>query len=257
MQHERVRLPAAHPAVRADQLLERRDLVEVVPVGAVDDDVRAVREAVGAADVVGRVRAERRQRVLALDRAVGEPHLAARAEHDAVDEQNATPSWSRSASDQPRPQLLDAFERQPPRLARERDQPEVARGHHRHLGHALDHLLVEPVAGRGAHRVTGRRVARGELGDAGAQRGGALVLCGRPRRARRRPRSGRRCPRGLAVALAERRALALAMVGEHDQLVGARRMRDRGRDVAIARSTRRSTASVSGRSRPEWCATSS
>ena len=42
-QSERVGLLPAHAAVRADQLLERGDLVGLGPVGAVDDDVGAVR----------------------------------------------------------------------------------------------------------------------------------------------------------------------------------------------------------------------
>src|SRR3712207_8233087 len=38
----------SHPAVRPHELLERRHLVRVLPVAAVDDDVRAVRERVRA-----------------------------------------------------------------------------------------------------------------------------------------------------------------------------------------------------------------
>ena len=80
--HERVRLPAAHAAVGADELLEGRDLLELVPVVAVDDDVRAVLEAVGHPHVVGGVGPERRQRVDALDRVVAQRAPAFGPEHD-------------------------------------------------------------------------------------------------------------------------------------------------------------------------------
>ena len=60
---------AAEPAVRADELLERRDLVEVRPVGLLTMMSGQCGKRVGAAHVLGGVRAERRERVLALDRA--------------------------------------------------------------------------------------------------------------------------------------------------------------------------------------------
>jgi len=60
-------LGSAHAAVRTDELLERRDLVEVGPIGAVDDDVRAVGEPVGAQDVAGSVGPEWREWIVALD----------------------------------------------------------------------------------------------------------------------------------------------------------------------------------------------
>ncbi len=60
MKQERERLGAAEPAVRSDELLEGCDFVAVAPVGAVEDDVRAVRETVGALDVPGGVGPERR-----------------------------------------------------------------------------------------------------------------------------------------------------------------------------------------------------
>jgi hypothetical protein len=67
VQEERERLRPPHSPVRSDELLEGRDLVEVRPVGAVDDDVRAVGEGIGAPDVPGRVRPEGRERIVALD----------------------------------------------------------------------------------------------------------------------------------------------------------------------------------------------
>ena len=60
-------LPAAEAAVGAHELLERRDLVRLGVVHAVDEDVGAVGEAVGAPQVVGCVGAEVAQRVLAGD----------------------------------------------------------------------------------------------------------------------------------------------------------------------------------------------
>ena len=82
VQDERPGLRAAEAAVERDQLLERAALVEQRVVEAADHDVGHVREAVGAPQVLGRVRREARERVLALDAAVGEVVRAARAERD-------------------------------------------------------------------------------------------------------------------------------------------------------------------------------
>src|ERR1700716_3529894 len=46
IEHERVALAAAHAAMGTDQLLEGRHLVILLPVGAVQHDVRAMLEAV-------------------------------------------------------------------------------------------------------------------------------------------------------------------------------------------------------------------
>src|SRR6202012_5517986 len=62
---QRGRLRAAEPAVRSDQFLEGGDFRRLGPVGAVDHQVRAVGEAVGAPQVIGGVGAEGRERVLA------------------------------------------------------------------------------------------------------------------------------------------------------------------------------------------------
>ncbi len=88
-EHERVRLAAAHAAVGADELLEGRNLVQVLPVGRVDHDVRAVREAVRARDVRRRVRPVRRERVHAFHHARGEIVPPAGPQHDAVDHHEA------------------------------------------------------------------------------------------------------------------------------------------------------------------------
>ena len=65
------------PAVEGDQLLEGAALLELGVVEAADHDVGHVREAVRAEQVTGRVRRERRERVLALDHAVGQVVRAA------------------------------------------------------------------------------------------------------------------------------------------------------------------------------------
>jgi hypothetical protein len=67
VQHERMRLRPAHSAVRADQLLERGHLTGLVPVGAVEHQVGAMREGVGAAQVLGGVRSEGGKRIRSLD----------------------------------------------------------------------------------------------------------------------------------------------------------------------------------------------
>jgi len=61
---------AAHAAVGADELLERRHLLVVGPVGAVDHHVRAVREAVGPPQVIGRVGPEGGERVFPFDTSI-------------------------------------------------------------------------------------------------------------------------------------------------------------------------------------------
>ena len=74
-------LPAAQAAVAPDQLLERGDLVGDGVVRAVDDQVADVRQGVVAAQVGDGVRAERGERVDALDPVGGEqvPARPARA----------------------------------------------------------------------------------------------------------------------------------------------------------------------------------
>ncbi len=87
-------LRPAHAAVERDQLLEGAALLELRVVEAVDHDVGDVLEAVGPAQVLGRVRREVRERVVALDAVVGEVAHARTAEHDRAvlvrpDEQEA------------------------------------------------------------------------------------------------------------------------------------------------------------------------
>jgi len=66
VQHERVALRPTHPSMGADELLERRHLAELRPVGAVDHHVRAMRKSVGAKEVARGIGAERAQWVLAF-----------------------------------------------------------------------------------------------------------------------------------------------------------------------------------------------
>src|SRR5215211_5036968 len=77
---ERSRLRTAHSAVEGDQLLERAALVEVGVVEAPGHDVGDMRKAVRAEEVARRVGRERCEWILALDPAVFEVVLPARAE---------------------------------------------------------------------------------------------------------------------------------------------------------------------------------
>ena len=72
IEDERARLRPAQAAVEGDQLLERAAFLEVRVVEAADHDVGHVREAVRAQQVAGGARREGRQRVVALDAALGE-----------------------------------------------------------------------------------------------------------------------------------------------------------------------------------------
>jgi hypothetical protein len=86
--------------------------------------------------VVGGVLAEGRQRVLALDPVVGEVTDAAGADRQrpvalGADEDEADTGMVAQGRDQPRVERFDPLQRNTAGLARERDQAESARGHHR------------------------------------------------------------------------------------------------------------------------------
>src|SRR5688572_1736406 len=66
VEQKRERLRAAHSAVGSNELLEGGHLVRVLPVGAVDHDVGAVREAVGAPHVARGVGPEGGQWILSI-----------------------------------------------------------------------------------------------------------------------------------------------------------------------------------------------
>ena len=75
-------------------------------------DVRAVREGVGAAHVIGGERAERRERVVALDAVVAQQPLPRRAEHDRAEmlgahEHERDPRVRAQRVEQPRAALGD------------------------------------------------------------------------------------------------------------------------------------------------------
>ena len=65
--------------MRADELLEGGDFLRFGPVGAVEDYVGAVREAVGAQHVARRVVTESRQRIITLAPILGEEAGAKRS----------------------------------------------------------------------------------------------------------------------------------------------------------------------------------
>ena len=224
MQQERPRLRAAHAAVEGDQLLERAAFVELLVVEAVHHDVGDVGEAVGAQQVRrGRGR-ELRQRVLALHAALAQVVGAAGAQrHGAVlgraHEQPADVRMGAERRQQVGVPLVDLLHRHAPRLVHQVDQPEVAGPHHDHLAVA-DVVLVLVLllaARRLPHRLGDRRVvlvAGAEVLDAGAVQV-ALHQFVQP----------------VAVALQEGGALRLAVVGEHDDLVGARGVLAGARDA--------------------------
>ncbi len=118
-----------------DQLLERAALLEIRVVEAPDHDVGDVLEAVGAQEVLRGGRRERRERVVALDRPVGQPPLpfAPRTSGPRSSERTSSQPMcgcERRAGIEPRMARVDLLERQPARLLHQVDQPEVARSEH-------------------------------------------------------------------------------------------------------------------------------
>ena len=98
--------------------------------------------AVGAPDVPGRVGAERRQRVLALDAVLVEVDGAGAADRRprralGADEQEPDPGMVAQGGDDIGVARLEGLERDAPRLARERHEPEAAGRHHDDLGRLL------------------------------------------------------------------------------------------------------------------------
>src|SRR5687767_8769936 len=67
VRQQRSVLPATEPAMRPGELLERRYLLGARVQRAVDDEVTHVRQPVVPAQIVDRVRAERPERVVAVD----------------------------------------------------------------------------------------------------------------------------------------------------------------------------------------------
>jgi hypothetical protein len=116
-------------------------------------------------------------------------------------------------SDQTRVARLDLLQRQPPRLVHEVDEPEVPRAHHHHrlVGHVVPRsLLLAGAAGRLAEGVAHHRVL--------------LVAARHLRHVDALERPLDEVVEPVAVALLERRALRLPVVGEDDDLVRSRRV---------------------------------
>ena len=199
------------------------------------------------------VRPERGERVLALDAVVVEMARAARPERRARrrrSERTSTkpmPGCARSVVDQPRVQLARGARgvtrpgsrgklispRQPEAMTDHLGQPSDASISARDGCVERDRAAGATALGHRAHGVAGRRVVARHLGQPGAQvrqalvlaAGGGLDVVGLAARAHevleRHP-----------VAVEERRALRLAVVGEDDEAVRARRVGDRRLDAA-------------------------
>jgi hypothetical protein len=138
------------PPMRTHELLERRDLVELGPVGAVDDDVRAVGEPVGAQDVAGGVGPEWREWIVAFDAVFVEVVDAAvadgqRAVQVGAHEQEADAGVVAQRRDDPRVALLEHLERHAPGQAGKRDKPQAARRHRDDLRRLLALVLLLPA----------------------------------------------------------------------------------------------------------------
>ena len=270
------------PAVRADQLLEGRDLAELGPVGAVDHQVGAVGEAVGAAQVLGRVAARRAAsgsspstrssiEVVGPIRADGDRPVALGADQDEADPGMVREAPGRGAdrglrsapaSTRPgsRGKLINP--RQPEAITESSGSSSPCASA-RSPGVESGSSATAPSARRS--RVAARTVrpaagvVAGDLGQPGAEVGERVVVAAFDRdravglagRADQLPRASGRSGRGRSRPATGR----------------GRRGRRGGRDAArraqaaairaIWRSRSRSTASASWRSIPEWWATSS
>ena len=236
----------------AHELLERRHLVGVRVIHAVDEYVRAVGEAIVAAQMVGRRRVEVRERVLALDACrppgAGGPPPPITSAPCACERTitNPIPGWAAESVEQSRMRLGDLLERQPLGAQRQIDEPEAAGDeHHRLLAPralsagalALGQGLAVRSQRDGALDRSAARGARqhapadaGLLARVGQHRADVapgLVDRGRGVHLAARERPVHDLLERLAVALAERRALRLAVVGEHDEVIRARRLRRR------------------------------
>ena len=138
--------------------------------------------------------------------------------------------------------FLQLLERQPPVLLHQVHEPEVARAEDD------DALSADVVLGRFCFFV--RPVASPRAWSITQQ----LVVAGHLRDLARRQRALDEVVEAVAVALLESGALRLAVVGEDDDLV---RPRQQGAVAPFELVVEAGGSSVSCRSRPEWCATSS
>src|SRR5262245_37635673 len=143
IEQKRSRLRAADAAVERDEFLEGTAFVEVRVVEAADHDVGDVLEAVRAEQVLRGVRREVRERILAVDPAVGEVAGPLGPERDRAvalraDEQPADVGMVAKRRQQPWMPRLDLLERQPAALFHQVDKTEVS-------GTENDHLSVRDV----------------------------------------------------------------------------------------------------------------
>src|SRR5881396_1980970 len=124
MEDEWPGLRPAEPAVERNQLLEGAALFQLRVVKAVHEDVRRVREAVGAHEVASCIRAERLEWIVALDYALCEVVRTVRAQRDGpvrrrVHQGEADVLVFAQRRQQERMPLLDLLEREPPRFVRQ------------------------------------------------------------------------------------------------------------------------------------------
>ena len=192
--------------------------------------------------------AEVEQRVLAGDGVVPQPARSPGAEHDRAvlvgpHHHEPDPGMLDQRRDQARMERLDLRHRHPVIPLRQRDQPQPTGGED-DGGVSGRVLLLLPRRPRGqprerpGRRRAGRSVARATsfcacallipcIGECTPDRAQPLVAGCR----REDVASGQRAPHQLlqldSVALAERAPLALPMVRQHYQVVGARRLLDR------------------------------
>ena len=144
--------------------------------------------------------------------------------------------------DEPRVVLGDLLQRDPLLAGRQVDQPEAARDEHDRLGLAgglvragfrerlpvgseRDGPLDRAAARRPRQRAPAHRRLLARVGERGAEIAPCLVDSGRRAHLAALERFADELLERLAVALPERRPLGLAVVGEDDEVVGARRLR--------------------------------
>ena len=236
VQDERLRLRAAQAAVGADQLLVRRDLAELRVVLADEQEVRRVGHRVLALHAHDRVRPEQGGGVLAVDVVLVEVPDALRAEDDRAalaraDHEHRHARMGGECRDEPRVQLLELLDRQPVVVPREPDKAEVAGADHRDRRRVRGRRdLFRIEVDDAVFRRAGERDARDARADAPAPRdlrqervdeGRALGLRLRLEELRAAGHEvADHLAEALVVALLERRAQALAVVGEDDEVVG-------------------------------------
>ena len=200
-----------------DLVLEGGDLVALGVVQAVDHHVTSRREAGGPADHVDRFRAERRQRIVAVDLARADHPTTRRTEDDGpfvggLHEDESDPGMGDEAGDELRVPLVDLLARHPPISDGEIDESEVARGQDGGSGLGLMQFSIV-VAGRSE---PGRRLGAPGLGV-------VVDVDVAVRATQSRDELGER----LAVPVLERRPLRLSVIGQHDDPIRPGRPSDR------------------------------